>query len=178
MSLSDGSPSRLNDFERLVDEYGDRIYAAALRITGSPQDAEDVLQETFLQAFEHRGAFRGEASPTTWLYRIAVNAALVRLRQRRPTSPLTDDGYDNPRVADWSNDLGRQVELGELRDELERGLGRLPEDLRVAVVLRDVEGFSIAEVARIVEQSEAAVKSRVHRGRVLLRQLLATYLRA
>src|SRR5260370_30190479 len=90
----DESSTNLGDFERLIDEYSDRIYAAALRITGLPADAEDVLQDTFLQAYEHRMSFRGEASPLTWLYRIAVNAALMRIRQRRPVVYLEDAGYE------------------------------------------------------------------------------------
>ncbi|HLZ07615.1 MAG TPA: sigma-70 family RNA polymerase sigma factor [Chloroflexota bacterium] len=172
----DERSTNLGDFELLVDEYGDRIYAAALRITGMPADAEDVLQETFLQAYEHRATFRGEASPATWLYRIAVNAALARLRQRRPTVYLEETGYDTPPVVDWSNDLGRRVEAAELREQLETGISRLPVDFRVVVVLRDAEGLSTTEVARTLELSEAAVKSRLHRGRVLLRQFLAEYL--
>ncbi len=169
-------PTELEAFERLVDEYADRVYGIALRITGSASDAEDVLQDTFLEAFEHWTSFRGEASRTTWLYRIAVNAALLRVRARRPTTPLEETGYDAPRVVDWSTDLSRRVEAGELRQELERGLSRLPNDLRVVVILRDVDGLSTAEAAVVLGLSEAAVKSRLHRGRVLLRQFLARYL--
>jgi RNA polymerase sigma-70 factor (ECF subfamily) len=173
--LDEGS-TNLGDFELLVDEYSDRVYAAALRITGLPADAEDVLQETFLQAYTHRASFRGEASPATWLYRIAVNAALARIRQRQPGVYLDETGYETPPVVDWSNDLMRRVEAAELREQLETGISRLPDEFRVVVVLRDAEGLSTAEVARILELSEAAVKSRLHRGRVLLRQFLADYL--
>jgi RNA polymerase sigma-70 factor (ECF subfamily) len=172
----DNSSEELFDFDRLLTEYGDRIYAAAFRITGSTADAEDVLQETFLEAYEHRETFRGDASPTTWLYRIAVNAALQRVRQRRPVTYLEDTGYDEPRVVDWSSDLARRVELGELREQLERGIARLADDVRVVVVLRDVEGLSAGEVGQILAISEASVKSRLHRGRVLLRQFLSVYL--
>ena len=177
MGPLDERSSNVGDFERLVDEYSDRIYAAALRITGLPADAEDVLQDTFLQAYEHRMSFRGESSPATWLYRIAVNAALAKLRQRHPVIYLEDTGYESIQILDWSTDLERRVEASELREQLERGIGRLPSDFQVVVVLRDAEGLSTAEVAGILELSEAAVKSRLHRGRVLLRQFLADYLR-
>jgi RNA polymerase sigma-70 factor (ECF subfamily) len=176
MCPSDDYSSELLDFEHLIAEYGDRLYGAALRITGSAADAEDVLQETFLAAYEHRATFRGESSPTTWLYRIAVNAALQRVRQRRPTSYLEDTGYEEPRVTDWSSDLTRRVETSELREQLERGISRLAEDVRVVVVLRDVEGLSAGETAQVLGISEAAIKSRLHRGRVLLRQFLSAYL--
>jgi RNA polymerase sigma-70 factor (ECF subfamily) len=176
MRPSDENSSDLIDFDRLILEYGDRIYGAALRITGSAADAEDVIQETFLEAYEHRESFRGQAAPTTWLYRIAMNAALQKVRQRRPVTYLDDTGYDEPRVTDWSSDLARRVEIAELRQQLERGIARLAEEIRVVVVLRDVEGLSAGEVGQILDLSESAVKSRLHRGRVLLRQFLSGYL--
>jgi RNA polymerase sigma-70 factor (ECF subfamily) len=169
--------TNLGDFERLIDEYSDRIYSAALRITGEPADAEDVLQETFLAAYSHRTTFRGESSPATWLYRIAINAALARLRQRRPVVYLEETGYDTVAVADWSNDVEKRVVTAELQEQLERGLARLEESLRIVVILRDTEGLSTAEVATILNVSEPAIKARLHRGRVLLRQFLAEYLR-
>jgi RNA polymerase sigma-70 factor (ECF subfamily) len=169
--------TNLGDFERLIDEYSDRIYSAALRITGLPADAEDILQETFLQAYTHRTSFRGESSPATWLYRIAVNAALGRIRQRRPVIYLDDTGYDALAVVDWSNDLEKRVVAAELHEQLENGLSRLDDNLRIVVVLRDAEGLSTAEVASILSLTEPTVKSRLHRGRVLLRQFLADYLR-
>lgn len=166
-------------YERLVEEYADRVYGVALRITGSPEDAADVVQDAFLKAFEQRRTFRGESSITTWIYRIAVNTALTRRRDRRPAEALLDDtGEETVHVADWSGDLTRQAELGELREALEAAIARLPEDFRVAVVLRDVEGLTTAETARVLGLGEAAVKSRLHRGRLLLRQYLARYVDA
>src|SRR5919202_3596818 len=91
MSLSsEGTPS-LVAFEQLIEEYGDRVYGIALRITGLPADAEDAMQEAFLSAFRSWASFRAEASPTTWLYRIAVNAALQRVRARRPVEYLIEE---------------------------------------------------------------------------------------
>jgi RNA polymerase sigma-70 factor (ECF subfamily) len=155
------------DFEGLVGEYADRVYAIALRITGSPEEAQDATQEVFLSAFRHRERFRNEANIGTWLYRIAVNAALQIVRKRRPLEPLETTGYGSARVLDWSRELLQRVELGELRATIERGIALLPEEARVVLVLRDVEQFSTAE---------AAVKSRLHRARVLLRQYLSDYL--
>ena len=172
MSLSSEGTPELVAFEQLVEEYGDRVYGIALRVTGSPSDAEEVMQEAFLQAFRSWPAFRGEAAPTTWLYRIAVNAALMRVRTRQPVELLSEQP-DRLDVADWSADAEQAVLRGELQQQLEAGLVRLPEDLRVTLVLRDVEGASTSETAATLEISEAAVKSRLHRARVMLRQYLA-----
>src|SRR6478672_3648805 len=90
MDQPDPSPPDRGAFERLVEEYADRIYNVALRITGHRADAEDAMQEAFLSAYRAWPTFRGESSPTTWLYRIAVNAALTRVRLRRPIDYLTD----------------------------------------------------------------------------------------
>src|SRR5262249_13384098 len=154
---------------------GDRVYSIALRITGSPEDAEDATQEAFVAAFQHRADFRGASALSTWLYRIAVNAALQRARARRPAGPLPSDEEEGAVVA-GTGDVPRRVELGELREEIERAVRLLPEGERAALVLRDVEGFSTAKAAAILELSEPALKSRVHRGRVLLRRHLADYL--
>ena len=160
-------------FETLVAEYADRLYSIALRITGSHEEAEDATQDAFLSAYRHRASFAGQAQVGTWLFRIAVNAALQRVRRRHPEDYLDATGYDSARVVDWSEDLQRRVELAELHDTLEAGILRLPEELRVAVVLRDVEQLSTAEAAAVLELSEAALKSRLHRARVLLRSYLA-----
>jgi RNA polymerase sigma-70 factor (ECF subfamily) len=176
MRSADEEPIGARAFEGLIERYADRVYSIVLRITGSPEDAEDATQDAFLAAYQHRADFRGEAALSTWLYRIAVNAALQRVRARRPVAsiePADDEGVD---VVDWSEDVARRVELGELREVIEEGIARLPENERVALVLRDVEGFSTAEAAAVLELSEAALKSRVHRGRVLLRHYLADYI--
>src|SRR5919204_5536576 len=96
-------PSTRAAFERFVEEYGDRVYSIALRITGSPEDAEDATQDALLAAYRHREQFRGESGLATWLYRIAVNAALQRVRRRRPEECLEDSGFDRARVVDWSD---------------------------------------------------------------------------
>ena len=176
MSLSsEGTPEPVA-FEQLVEEYGDRVYGIALRITGSPADAEDAMQDAFLSAFRAWASFRAEASPGTWLYRIAVNAALQRVRAQRPVEYLIEDDEDPDPPRDWSDDIPQAAARAELYAEIERGIGLLPPDLRIALVLRDVEGMSTAETASVMELSEAAVKSRLHRARVLLRRFLDEYL--
>jgi RNA polymerase sigma-70 factor (ECF subfamily) len=172
MSLSSEGTPDLVAFEQLVAEYGDRVYGIALRVTGSPSDAEEVMQEAFLQAFRAWSSYRGEAAPTTWLYRIAVNAALMRVRARRSEELLSEQD-ESVEVVDWTADAAQAVLRGELHQQLEAGITRLPEDLRVTLILRDVEGLSTAETAAALDVTEAAVKSRLHRARVLLRRYLA-----
>jgi RNA polymerase sigma-70 factor (ECF subfamily) len=165
-----------HEFEILIEGYSDRLYSIALRITSSAEDAEDAVQDAVLSAYQSWARFRGEARSTTWLYRIVVNAALERVRRRRPEDYLTATGYEEAEVVDWSEDLARRVEDADLREMLERGITLLPEELRVALVLRDVEGLSTTDSAGILDISEAALKSRLHRARVLLRQWVAGYL--
>jgi RNA polymerase sigma-70 factor, ECF subfamily len=175
MSLSSEGTPDLVAFEQLVAEYGDRVYGIALRMTGSPSDAEDVMQDAFLQAFRSWASFRGEAAPTTWLYRIAVNAALEKIRRHRDATLLGDSDTAGD-VPDWSADAAQAVLQGELRQEIEVGVSRLPEELRPTLILRDIEGLSTAETAAALDLSEAAVKSRLHRARVMLREYLARVL--
>ena len=174
MSLSPEGTPDLVAFEQLVQEYGDRVYGIALRITGSPTDAEDAMQDAFLSALRAWPSFRAEASPSTWLYRIAINASLQKVRARQPVEYLTEDEADAP-IRDWTADVPHAAARAELYAELERGIGLLPDELRVALVLRDVEGLSTSEAAAAMELTEAAVKSRLHRARMLMRRFLQEY---
>jgi RNA polymerase sigma-70 factor (ECF subfamily) len=169
-------PTDTASFESLVAEFADRLYSIALRITGSPEEAEDATQDALLSAYRNRDQFQGKSEIGTWLFRISVNAALQKVRRRHPEDYLETTDYDSAYIADWSDEMLRRVELDELRAEIENGIGRLPEDLRVALVLRDVEQLSTTEAAAVLELSEAALKSRLHRARVLLRHHLADYL--
>src|SRR6266542_3820567 len=162
MSLSSEGTPDLVAFEQLVAEYQDRVYGIALRITGSAAEAEDVMQDAFLDAFRAWSTFRGEAAPTTWLYRIAVNAALRRVRSRKPVEYLAERDEQDEEMVDWSADVAQAAVQHEVQERLEDGIRRLPEELRVTLILRDVEGLSTAETAAALEISEAAVKSRLH----------------
>src|SRR4051812_28844362 len=127
MSLSSEGTPDLVAFEQLVAEYQDRVYGIALRITGSPAEAEDVMQDAFLDAFRAWPTFRGDAAPTTWLYRIAVNAALRRVRTRREVDYLSEQGESDQEIADWSADTAQTAVRHELELRLEDGITRLPE---------------------------------------------------
>lgn len=175
MDQPDREHAQRTTFERLIEEYADRIYNIALRITGHPQEAEDVMQEAFLNAFRSWASFRGEATPATWLYRIAVNAALERARQRHPLDFLSEVVEED--IQDWSSSVVELVQRAELQERVLAGIQLLPPDLRVVLVLRDIDGLSTAEAAAALEISEAALKSRLHRARSLLRQHLADYFR-
>ena len=168
MSLSSEGTPEMVAFEQLVEEYGDRVYGIALRITGSPTDAEDVMQDAFLQAFRSWESYRHDAAPFTWLYRITVNAALMRLRARRPTD-LLSERPETDEIVDWTADAAQAALRGELQQQLESAITRLPEQLRVVLILRDVENLSTAETAAALDLTEAAVKSRLHRARSTLR---------
>jgi RNA polymerase sigma-70 factor (ECF subfamily) len=172
MSLSSEGTPDLVAFEQLVAEYQDRVYGIALRITGSPSEAEDVMQDAFLNAFRAWSTFKGESAPTTWLYRIAVNAALKRRRSRHDIEYLSEQDVADEDVADWSGDVVQAAMQREVHQRLEDGIARLPEDLRITLVLRDVEGLSTSETSAVLGVGEAAVKSRLHRARVLLRRHL------
>ena len=163
------------DFEMLVQEHSDFVYNVAYRMMGNPEDAEDVAQDAFLSAYRAFHRFRGESRVTTWLYRITVNAALMRLRKTKLQRSLPHTGIEDVEVPDWSQAPERAARNSELQDKLRQGLGRLDPDLRAAVVLRDVQGLSNAEAAEALDVSVAALKSRLHRARVLLRGFLSDY---
>jgi len=176
MSTPEHPPLDRTEFEQVVAEYADRLYSIALRITASPQDAEDAVQEAFVSAYRHLGQYRGEAKPATWLYRITVNAALRRLRERPPHEYLDELPEVAEPLQDWAPRVRDPALAAELRDQVERALQELSPDLRAAVILRDVENLSAREAAAALDIGEAALKSRLHRARVLLRQALADYL--
>jgi RNA polymerase sigma-70 factor (ECF subfamily) len=161
-------------FVRMVEEYADRVYNVALRIAGNEADAEDAMQSAFESAFREWPRFRGDSRPTTWLYRIAVNAALMRVRALHPSDYLSELP-DEVEVRDWSASVVELAERSELQDVLNAGLSQLPPDFRAALVLRDIDGLSTAEAAEALEISVQALKSRLHRARALLRAHLADY---
>jgi RNA polymerase sigma-70 factor (ECF subfamily) len=160
-------------FGELVRLHRDRLWSVALRTTGDPEDAGDALQDALVSAYRNAASFRGEAAVTTWLHRIVVNACLDRMRRRRarPTVPLPEeDGESGHRgLADPRDDL----DALELRMEIERALAALPADQRAAIVLVDVEGWSVAEAAQALGVPEGTVKSRCSRGRARLAVALA-----
>jgi RNA polymerase sigma-70 factor (ECF subfamily) len=165
-------------FGTLFARHRDRLWAVALRTTGDPDEAADALQDAMIAAFRRAGSYRGDAAVTTWLHRIVVNACLDRLRRRKvraadPLPELLEDEQDRAVAARSDpDDPAAAAERAELRRGVRAALDRLPADQRVALVLVDVEGYSVDEVARILDTATGTVKSRCSRGRARLRVLL------
>lgn len=150
-------------FGMLFNRHRDRLWAVALRTTGSPDDAADALQDAMVSAFRRAGSFRGDAAVTTWLHRIVVNSCLDMHRRRRtkPTTAWVASLHEQPGEGD---DMANR----ELQIELERALSALPDDQRAAIVLVDVEGYSVEDAAEILQCPAGTVKSRCFRGRAKL----------
>ncbi len=172
-------------FTTLVRQYDRNIYRLALNITGNKEDAEDVLQETMLKAYTKLPQFQGDSRFYTWLVRIAVNEALMKLRKRSgdKTVPLDEPIESNessfiPReIEDWDDNPEQRFAKQELHDILDRVITRLEPQFRTVFVLRDIEDLSTEETARIMGLSVPAVKSRLLRARLRVRELLNPYFR-
>ncbi len=169
-------------FAEMVERHSGTVYNVALRMTGTPQEAEEVLQETFISAFRALPRFEGRSQLGTWLFRIAYNAALMRLRRREPITSSIDEPLMNeegelmPRqLVDWAWVPERVLLNAELRAVLESAVTALPETLRGVFVLRDIEGLSTAEAAKVLGLTETNVKVRLHRARLALRERLSAY---
>ncbi|HSA99782.1 MAG TPA: sigma-70 family RNA polymerase sigma factor [Anaerolineales bacterium] len=172
------------EFARLVDTYSSPIYRLGLRMLGNPQDAEDVLQNTFINVLTHIAEFQGRSSLATWLYRIAANEALMLLRQKKPEVNLDDFETDEnaedllpTQFVDWSALPEDQLLSGEGKQMLDQVIQTLPESLRLVFLLRDVEGLSIKETADALNLTETNVKTRLLRARLFLREQLSAYYR-
>jgi len=171
------------EFARLVEAYSGQIYRLALKMLGQAQDAEDVLQNTFLKAFQHIQGFEGRSSLSTWLYRIASNEALMLIRRKRPETPLVDlapdeeegESFAPVNLADWCCLPEDELLTSEGRLRLDQAIQRLPEKLRIVFLLRDIEGLSIDETGQALDLSETAVKTRLLRARLRLREDLSAY---
>jgi len=170
------------EFARLVETYSALIYRLGLRMLDDPQDAEDVLQETFIKAFRHLGGFDGRSSLSTWLYRIATNEALMMLRRRKHPSisidePLeTDTEIEEPvQIVDWCCMPETELMSSEARAYMDKAVEQLQPALRAVFLLRDIEGLSTEETSQVLDLSEAAVKTRLSRARMRLRELLSGY---
>ncbi len=169
-------------FEQLVDKYEARIYRHLKKMVGDSRQAEDLLQETFLNAYRGMDRFSGASSFSTWLFKIATNNALMYLRRVRPESVEYDDeilsDVDPRMIAPAGHFLSKPDEVllsKEGRRKIEAAIEELPVIYRSAIILRDVEGFSLQEVAHILDCSLPAVKSRLHRGRNAVRDKLMMY---
>ena len=170
------------EFARLVEAYSGVIYRLAIRMLANPQDAEDVLQETFIKAYHHLPKFDGRSSVSTWLYRIATNEALMMLRRRKHVfisidDPLDQAGEDQEplQIVDWCCLPEDELMSAEARAYMDKAVEALPDSLRVVFLLRDIEGFSTRETGEVLDLSETAVKTRLSRARLRLREMLTEY---
>ncbi len=169
------------EFARLVDIHSPLIYRLGLKMLGTPQDAEDVLQNTFLNALTHLSSFEGRSSVSTWLYRIASNEALMLLRKKQHINiedlqtEESDEGLIPEIFSDWSALPENELLSAEAKNIIDAAIAKLPEPLKIVFVLRDMEGVSIKETAEILSLTETNVKTRLLRARMVLREQLSAY---
>ncbi len=172
--------------ESLVNTYGDRVYRLAIRITGSNEDAEEVTQDALWTAARKIQMFKGDSAFGSWLYRITANAAYQKLRSRKGRQneiawdqllpPVDEDSRHFEPIDDWSPRVDEVALQAELRDVLQSAVDALPPDYRTAFVMHDMEELSNPEIAETLGISLPALKSRVHRSRLFLRQRLSDYM--
>ena len=182
-----GDPRALDE---LVRRNQDRVYSFAMRMCRNVEDAKDILQETFLGVVRSIRDFRAESRFSTWLYRIASNACLKKRRRGMfdpepeqeisldALMPRPDAEGRKPEIPDWSEDAERALLRGELVQQMEAAIDKLPREYKIVIILRDVEGFSAEETADLLKLSVPAVKSRLHRARVFVRKELSRYFEA
>lgn len=174
--------------ETLMDRYASRVYRLAYGITRNEADAEEVVQDVFLTLFQKIHTFEGRAALGSWIYRVATNAALIKRRGKRTEREVPLDsrlptfladghmaGEAAHLMADWSKTPEEELLSQETRAILHHAIDALPDQYRAVLILRDVEGLSNEEVAEVMDDSVAAVKSRVHRARMALREELTQH---
>ncbi|NLF24040.1 MAG: sigma-70 family RNA polymerase sigma factor [Deltaproteobacteria bacterium] len=169
-------------FEEIVSRYESKVYNLALRFTRNQEDAEEVLQDVFTTIYKKVDSFQGKSAFSSWLYRIVVNAAFMKLRKRKQQQTVSIEDL-SPMVRQTFLDQESSFSLRsdtlsmnrELRDTLQGAIHRLPAQYRAVFVLRDVDGLSNQEVSEILQLSIPAVKSRLHRSRLMLRKKLVRY---
>lgn len=169
-------------FNEIVTRYETKVHNLAMRLTRNPEDAEEVIQDVFVTVYRKISGFEGKSKFSSWLYRITVNAAFMKLRKRRQDQSVAlDDLAPNVqnRALGQQNFLSsrgdNQALASEVRDALEGAIGKLPDDYRAVFILRDIDGLSNKEVGKILSLSIPAVKSRLHRSRLMLRKRLRKF---
>ncbi len=173
-------------YKRVIVEMGGRLLAVARRILSNEEDARDTLQDALLQAFRNINDFKGQSLLSTWLHRIVVNVALMKLRSRRrkpeesiePMLPVfQDDGHHVNPIVDWGENAEKMLQRQETKTIVREAIDRLPENYRTVMMLRDIEELSTNEAAEALGISPNAVKIRLHRARQALRQLIDPHAR-
>jgi RNA polymerase sigma-70 factor (ECF subfamily) len=175
----------MSAFEALVSRHEDKVYGLALRMTRSEADAAEITQDTFLSAYQHLSEFRGEAAFGSWVHRIAANNALMRLRRQKVLDIVSDEitgpeftergSLAEPPESDWSKRADDKVLDDELGRAISAATDALPEGYREVFLLKDVEGLSYEEISEMVGISIPAVKSRLHRARLALREAIDAF---
>jgi RNA polymerase sigma-70 factor (ECF subfamily) len=168
-------------FEKCVAQHGPRMLAVARRLLANDDDAQEAVQDAFLSAFRAIDGFDGRSQLGTWLYRIAVNAALAKLRARRDADQISinellprfkQDGHQLEPAVDWDDTAAGGLERSETRRTVREAIDKLPEIYRTVLLLRDIDGWGTEETARVLEVTAGVVKTRLHRARQALRTLL------
>lgn len=189
MVIDDSEPLNLeklqsgdnDELTKMVNLHTDQIYRVALRMLNNEVEAEDVLQETFIKAINSIDKFEGRSNLSTWLYRIAVNEALMHIRKQKPDIAVIQDdeedseGISVSKIVDWCCLPESEFMSSETRNTIDEAIYQLPENLRSVFILRDIEGLSIAETAQALDLTETNVKTRLLRARMKLREELSDY---
>jgi RNA polymerase sigma-70 factor (ECF subfamily) len=179
--LRQGEHEALND---LSTTYRSKVFQLAFRYLKNREDAEEVTQDVLLKVFQRIDAFRGDAALSSWIYRITFNAAMSRLRSARAARQATSEDpvrehdmspVQRPQIRDWSPLADEQLLRGEMRGVLVRALMELPALYRTPIILRDIEGLSTQEASAILRVKDQTLKSRLHRGRLILRERLSDF---
>ena len=165
-------------FEELMQSHESRIYAIALRMMGNREDAQDCAQEAMVRIYRAMGSFKGQSALATWIYRITMNTCLDELRRRKARKvtsldSLVDNGWSPTDTGDTPEEHGLRVEK---QNALNQAIQSLPDDMRAAIILRDVKGYSYDEIASILDANVGTIKSRISRGREKLREILSKQL--
>ena len=172
-------------FEALVDAHRDKVYGLALRMTRSDADAAEITQDTFLSAYQHLKEFRGDAAFGSWVHRIAANNALMRLRHRR-VAQAAEQELQGPEftergslaeypLSDWSRDAEEKALDAELGTAIQQATDQLPQGYREVFLLKDVDGLSYEQISEVTGDSVPAIKSRLHRARLALREAIDAF---
>jgi len=177
--ISEFKSGSMDAMEKIVGRYEDRIFTFGLKMCGHLQDAEDIAQETFLNAFRYLKDFRGETKLKNWLFMIATRAC-IRKRRKKKCEPdyeisldsfIHEDGSDGKyEIPDWSDDPSDNVMRAELKKIIDAAIQTLPHKYRLVFNLREIEGFNTKETAEILEISTQSVKTRLHRARLFMRE--------
>ncbi len=186
MLLTDLRAGKDAAFEELVRSYGPRLLSVARRFMKNDEDAQDVLQDSFISAFRSLGRFEGQSKLSTWLHRIVVNASLMKIRsqKRRPETSIEEllpqfleDGHHVDMPSPWKSNPHEELESSETRTLVQESIGKLPESYRTVLLLRDIEGLDTEETAKMLGISSNAAKIRLHRARLALREVLDPHMR-